>query len=466
MNSAIGPNIQLAAPAVAGQSVPLEGSVLPHTCVDGSCVKQGDKGFLKVLNAELAALSEDESLDFFTLVKIDDQGGVEDLTDLTVVDDVAELSIPLALLPDYLKQLEEVPSDNLNLTKLTENIDIETLPPELKDLFNEALSELPKKVIALPLTEENQQFIKQQAFELMRQKNPEVAIQLEQFKTEMMPLNLTTVAVNVAETTIKEQSLSTLPSLTVAAATMVKGDMPKDVSLVAKDSSEFVANTEADTDIDLSFKELMPKNESEELKEKLTFENLIAKNSTQSEAPPPKFTLEAVSTVANNVMGANHASINTPTAAAAQSAGTLHLPQNPSPEQWGSALGDKVQFMINSKLQSADLRIDPPHLGKIDISIKMTDDGASVVIQTQHAATRELIDAASYRLKEMLEEAGHKQVDVDVSHKEHNESDSLLADNEQTNNVQNEGLEEDDISTSDLIAGSTTFERPGLDLFA
>ncbi len=86
--------------------------------------------------------------------------------------------------------------------------------------------------------------------------------------------------------------------------------------------------------------------------------------------------------------------------------------------QWGTALGERISFMINQNLNSAEIRVDPPQLGKLEIQIQVKDDAASIVIHTQHAQTRDLVDAASVRLREYLQEAGYHSVDVNVSHQD------------------------------------------------
>lgn len=93
------------------------------------------------------------------------------------------------------------------------------------------------------------------------------------------------------------------------------------------------------------------------------------------------------------------------------------LPQAQA-SQWGDAIGERVSFLINHKLNHAEIRIDPPHLGKLDIQIQVKDDSAVVMIQTQHAQTRDLIDSASVRLRDYLQDAGYSSVDVNVSHRE------------------------------------------------
>ena len=86
--------------------------------------------------------------------------------------------------------------------------------------------------------------------------------------------------------------------------------------------------------------------------------------------------------------------------------------------QWGEALGERVSFLVNHKLNNAEIRIDPPHLGKLDIQIQVKDDAATITIHTQHAQTRDMIESASARLREFLQEAGYSSVNVDVSHQE------------------------------------------------
>lgn len=92
-------------------------------------------------------------------------------------------------------------------------------------------------------------------------------------------------------------------------------------------------------------------------------------------------------------------------------------PQAPA-AQWGEALAERVSLAINKRLNSAEIRLDPPHLGKLDIHIQIKDDNATVLIHTQHAHTRDMIDASSLRLREVLQDAGYGSVDVEVSHQQ------------------------------------------------
>jgi flagellar hook-length control protein FliK len=99
-------------------------------------------------------------------------------------------------------------------------------------------------------------------------------------------------------------------------------------------------------------------------------------------------------------------------------------------QQWGDALGERVSFLINQKLNNAEIRIDPPHLGKLDIQIHLKDDSAQVVIHTQHAQTRDLVENSSLRLREILQDAGYSNVDVNVSHRDSSSNQNASGDSQ------------------------------------
>lgn len=86
--------------------------------------------------------------------------------------------------------------------------------------------------------------------------------------------------------------------------------------------------------------------------------------------------------------------------------------------EWGDDLGQRVNWMINQKQNSATIRLDPPLLGKLDVQVKMADDATLITIQTQHAQTRDLIETAAVRLRDFLQESGYQNVNVDVSQRQ------------------------------------------------
>lgn len=82
--------------------------------------------------------------------------------------------------------------------------------------------------------------------------------------------------------------------------------------------------------------------------------------------------------------------------------------------EWSSAMGERLTWMARNNLGKATLHLKPQHLGPMEISISVHEDQASVTFQAHHAATREALEAAMPRLREMLQEAGIELADADV----------------------------------------------------
>ena len=97
---------------------------------------------------------------------------------------------------------------------------------------------------------------------------------------------------------------------------------------------------------------------------------------------------------------------------------TLTVSNSRDTGAWASGIGDRVQWMINQKLNTATIRLDPPMLGRLDVHIQVSDDVTNVTINTQHAQTRDIIENASFRLRDYLQENGYQNVNVDVSQHE------------------------------------------------
>lgn len=97
---------------------------------------------------------------------------------------------------------------------------------------------------------------------------------------------------------------------------------------------------------------------------------------------------------------------------------TLALARDAAPADWGEGIGERVSWLINHKQNSASIRLDPPALGRLDVQIRIADDATTISIQAQQGQTRDLIDAATPRLREFLQDAGFQNVNVDVSQRQ------------------------------------------------
>ncbi|MGM0413026.1 MAG: flagellar hook-length control protein FliK, partial [Pseudomonadota bacterium] len=82
---------------------------------------------------------------------------------------------------------------------------------------------------------------------------------------------------------------------------------------------------------------------------------------------------------------------------------------------WNQAVGERVVFMARNGIQRADVRLHPQNLGPLDIRVSVQNDQASVTFNAQNATTREAVEQALPRLRELFEQQGMDLVDVDVS---------------------------------------------------
>lgn len=77
-----------------------------------------------------------------------------------------------------------------------------------------------------------------------------------------------------------------------------------------------------------------------------------------------------------------------------------------SKEQAGDQLAERVQMMMSKNLKHVDIRLDPPELGKLHIKLSVNQDQASVQFTVGNQQTRDLVEHAMPRLRELLNQQG------------------------------------------------------------
>lgn len=106
-------------------------------------------------------------------------------------------------------------------------------------------------------------------------------------------------------------------------------------------------------------------------------------------------------------------------AQAAHAAPAVPLPTPTLEARWGAqmmlALRDSVQMQIQQRVQHATIRLDPPHLGSLRVSVSHEAGRVDVHISAIQGDTARLLGQAGERLRQELAEQHSGQVSVSVS---------------------------------------------------
>ncbi len=86
--------------------------------------------------------------------------------------------------------------------------------------------------------------------------------------------------------------------------------------------------------------------------------------------------------------------------------------------EWGQEMSERIVWMHKRAIPSAELRLNPEHLGPVRIKIDINQEQATVAFSAQHAAVKEAIDAALPRLRELFSAQQIHLAEVTVSQDE------------------------------------------------
>ncbi|WP_322082948.1 flagellar hook-length control protein FliK [Burkholderia sp. BCC1972] len=119
--------------------------------------------------------------------------------------------------------------------------------------------------------------------------------------------------------------------------------------------------------------------------------------------PAASATLAAGATAA----AAAQANLQLSPAAGAIAAANAHvLAPHVGTADWTDALSQKVVFLSNAHQQSAELTLNPPDLGPLQVVLRVADNHAHALFVSQHAQVREAVEAALPKLREAMEAGG------------------------------------------------------------
>ena len=119
---------------------------------------------------------------------------------------------------------------------------------------------------------------------------------------------------------------------------------------------------------------------------------LTSESSTQASAPQP----DATTLVALQAPMSNVTHLNSP----------ISVDMPVTHKAWADEFSQKIVWMATQHGQSAELHLNPPQLGPVDVLIKVDGDQATALFTSAHAVVRDAIEQALPKLREMLADNG------------------------------------------------------------
>ena len=114
----------------------------------------------------------------------------------------------------------------------------------------------------------------------------------------------------------------------------------------------------------------------------------------------------AADAAANSLPQALPVPINTTPAPASVTPAQAAIEARVGTPDWNTELGQKIVWMIGDKQQVAEISVNPPDLGPLDIKLTIDGTQTTAVFTSPHSAVREAVEAAMPRLREVLADSG------------------------------------------------------------
>ena len=94
----------------------------------------------------------------------------------------------------------------------------------------------------------------------------------------------------------------------------------------------------------------------------------------------------------------------------------MSMPQGMKPGMpvWNQAINERIMMLSTQNGRFAEIQLDPPELGSLQVKLQVKNDQVSIVFNTPHASVREALEQGLPRLREMFEEQGLSLGDASV----------------------------------------------------
>lgn len=137
-------------------------------------------------------------------------------------------------------------------------------------------------------------------------------------------------------------------------------------------------------------------------------------------------------------------------------------------QAWPGQFSEKIVWLAKNDQQSAQININPPQLGPVQITLTLNGDQANAIFASPHAEVRQAIEASLSQLREMLSSAGISLGDASVGANlsQQNQQPSFLSANKTQSRDENAILPANDTGASTGSGHALLKGRGLVDLFA
>lgn len=123
-------------------------------------------------------------------------------------------------------------------------------------------------------------------------------------------------------------------------------------------------------------------------------------------------------------------------------------------------LAEKMRWMVNTNNLVADIRLDPAELGSVQVRVSLSSDAASVNFVVQSHQTRDALESATPKLRELLAEKGIELGQSSVRQENQNKQDSQGQLAQRGANAQQANTDFDDVADESLLLNQHNLLTP------
>ncbi|MBI3903673.1 MAG: flagellar hook-length control protein FliK [Nitrosomonadales bacterium] len=129
-------------------------------------------------------------------------------------------------------------------------------------------------------------------------------------------------------------------------------------------------------------------------------------------------------------------------------------------DKWGDEFNQKITWLATQNEQTAELHLNPPQLGPLDVVINVSGDRATALFTSPHAAVRDAVEQALPKLRDMLADNGITLGNATVSDQSSREQQQAWQMQQQKEGGGNSSARGSDIAIPGGIQTSSTPSTP------